>query len=127
MNKVELIGTITADIEVKYTKDNSKEFINFTVAVNRRFVEQTDFIRCVAWNKTADFISKYFNKGSKIGIVGNIQVRNYEDKDGNKRSITEIVVEEVYFVGNAKKQVEETSAANEGENQEVMWEDDLPF
>ena len=131
MNKVELIGRITREPEIKYTKDNSKMVLNFTIAVDRRYVEQTDFIDCIAWNKTADFISKYFSKGERIGIIGNIQTKNYEDKEGNKRKATEVNVEEAYFIeskkNNNSEEIKEVSAANEGESQEVIWNDDLPF
>lgn len=101
MNKVELIGRLTKDPEVKLTT-NQTAYCNFTVAVDRRFKDkdgqrQSDFINCVAWKQTADFINKYFHKGSRIGLCGSIQTRSYE-KDGQKVFITEVLVDEVEFV-----------------------------
>lgn len=102
MNKVILIGNMARDPELRTTATGTP-VCNFTIAVNRRFVNQqgvreADFINCVAWRTTAEFIAKYFQKGKKIGVVGNIQVRNYEANDGNKRYVTEIVVDEAEFV-----------------------------
>lgn len=102
MNKVELIGRLTKDPEVKLTQ-NQTAFCNFTVAVDRRFKDQSgnrqaDFINCVAWRQTAQFIQKYFKKGSRIGICGCIQTRNYEDQNGQKVFITEVIAEEAEFV-----------------------------
>lgn len=102
MNKVELVGRLTKDPEVKLTS-NQTQFCNFTVAVDRRFKDsngqrQADFISCVAWRQTAAFIQKYFRKGSRIGLVGSIQTRTYEDQNGQKRYVTEVVVDEAEFV-----------------------------
>ncbi len=101
MNKVILTGRLTKDIEVK-TTSNDKEYCSFTIAVDRRFKDadgnrQADFISCTAWNKTAEFIGKYFHKGSRIGICGSIQTRSYE-KDGQKVFVTEVLVEEAEFL-----------------------------
>lgn len=103
MNKVELIGRLTKDPEVKLTQ-NQTPFCNFTVAVDRRFKDQSgnrqaDFINCVAWQKTAQFLQKYFKKGNRVGICGCIQVRSF-DKDGQKVFITEVLAEEIEFVEN---------------------------
>ena len=102
MNKVELVGRLTKDPEVKLTS-NQTQFCNFTVAVDRRFKDsngqrQADFISCVAWRQTAAFIQKYFRKGNRIGLVGSIQTRTYDDQNGQKRYITEVVVDEAEFV-----------------------------
>ena len=101
MNKVILTGRLTKDIEVK-TTSNDKEYCSFTIAVDRKFKDadgnrQTDFISCTAWNKTAEFLGKYFHKGSRIGICGSIQTRSYE-KDGQKVFVTEVLVEEAEFL-----------------------------
>lgn len=111
MNKVELIGRLTKDPEVKLTT-NQTAYCNFTVAVDRRFKDkdgqrQSDFINCVAWKQTADFINKYFHKGSRIGLCGSIQTRSYE-KDGQKVFITEVLVDEVEFV-ESKTEAKETA------------------
>ena len=101
MNKVELIGRLTKEPEIKLTS-NQTQFCNFTIAVDRRFKDangqrQADFINCVAWKQTAVFIEKYFHKGNRIAVAGSIQTRSYE-KDGQKVFITEVVVEEAEFV-----------------------------
>ncbi len=102
MNKVILVGNITRDPEQR-TTGNGTPVTSFTVAVNRRYRDAqgnypSDFINCVAWRTTAEFISKYFSKGSKIGIVGSLQSRSYDDAQGNKRYITEVVVDDAEFV-----------------------------
>lgn len=80
---------------------------NFTLAVNRRFVaqgeeRQADFINIVAWNKTAEFVNKYFKKGSQVVVVGRIQTRTWDDDQGQKHYVTEVVAEEVYFADTKK-------------------------
>ena len=102
MNKVELVGRLTKDPEVKLTS-NQTQFCNFTIAVDRRFKDQNgqrqaDFINCVAWRQTAVFIQKYFRKGNRIGLVGSIQTRSYDDQNGQKKFITEVVIDEAEFV-----------------------------
>jgi len=102
MNKVFLMGRLTADAELKQTTSGTA-VATFTIAVNRRFAkegqQQTDFIRCTAWRQQAEFICKYFAKGNMICVVGNIQTRNWEDAEGKKQYSTDIVVDEVYFTG----------------------------
>ena len=105
MNKVILVGRLTKDPEVKNTA-SQVPFCNFTVAVDRRFKDangqrQADFISCVAWRQTASFIGSYFRKGSKIGLSGSIQTRTYDDNNGQKRYVTEVVVDEAEFVESA--------------------------
>ena len=105
MNKAILIGRLTRDVELRTTQGGTS-VASFTLAVNRRFKNaegsyDADFINCVAWRAQAEFISKQFKKGDMFGIVGNLQTRIYE-KDGNKTYITEVVVEEVNFVGGKK-------------------------
>ena len=102
MNKAILCGRLTKDPELKMTQ-NQTNFCNFIIAVDRRFKDangqrQADFIACVAWRTTADFISKYFKKGNRIAVVGSIQTRTYEDQNGQKRLVTEVVVDEAEFV-----------------------------
>ena len=88
MNKVELMGRLTRDPEITYGGENNQTIIcRFTVAVNRRGKDsEADFINCIAFGKTAEFIGKYFNKGSQLALVGRIQVSQYQDKEGNKKS-----------------------------------------
>ncbi len=106
LNKVVLAGRITADPELKQTP-SGVSVLRFTLAVNRRFSrnangeqneQQTDFITMVAWRQTAEFISKYFRKGSAICVTGSIQTRSWQDQQGQKRYATDVVVDEAMFV-----------------------------
>lgn len=101
INKVILGGRLTADPELKSTQ-SGVSVCSFSIAVGRKYSKEgeqaTDFITCVAWRATAEFISRYFRKGSSLCIVGNIQTRSYTDKDGNKRNATEVIVDEALFV-----------------------------
>ena len=97
MNKVCLMGRLAADVELRSTQ-SGKSVCGFTLAVDRRGKDAgTDWIDCVAWEKTAEHISKYFAKGQRMAVTGKLQTRSYEDKQGNKRKATELVVEEVDF------------------------------
>ena len=104
MNKVELVGRLTRDPEVRYTQTNNTLVATFSLAIRRRFVREgdtqtADFINCVAWSKTGEFVSKYFKKGQMMEVVGRIQTRSYDDSNGQKRYVTEVIAEEVGFVG----------------------------
>lgn len=128
MNKCELVGRLTKDPELKNTQ-NGTQFCNFTVAVDRRFKDangnrQADFISCVAWKERAQFVSKYFRKGNRIGVCGSIQTRSYDD-NGAKRFVTEILVDEAEFVESAKKEEPNTSLPEEYVPEPVS--DELPF
>lgn len=114
MNKCELIGRLTKDPELRLTS-NQTAYCNLTIAVDRRFKDangqrQADFINCVAWKQTATFIQKYFHKGNRIGVVGSIQTRQYEDKDGAKRFVTEVIVDEAEFVESQTAPAPQTQA-----------------
>ena len=103
MNVVCLVGRLTADPELRQTP-NGTNVCSFSVAVNRAFSgangeRQADFINCVAWRQTAEFISRYFRKGQNIGLNGTIQTRTYQDKDtGKNRTAFEVVINNTYFV-----------------------------
>ena len=102
MNKCELIGRLTKEPELKLTV-NQTQFCNFTIAVDRKYKDangnrQADFINCLAWKQTAVFIQKYFHKGNKIGICGSIQTRSYDDQNGVKKFVVEVLVEDVDFI-----------------------------
>ena len=105
LNKVVLAGRITADPELKQTP-SGVSVLSFTIAVNRSYVSkgseqgerQADFINVVAWRGTAEFISKYFRKGSAICVTGSIQTRNWQDQQGQRRYATEVVADEAMFV-----------------------------
>ena len=125
MNKACIIGRLVRDPEVRNTQNNTM-VCSFSLAVNRRFKQEghpdADFINIVAWNKTAEFVAKYFTKGQQVAVVGRIQTRNYDDKDGKKVYVTEVVAEEVHFAESKKdnntgfEPVEEfTPVAQEGE------------
>ena len=108
LNKVILSGRITRDLEMKQTPQGSS-VLTFTIAVDRNFVKQgeerqTDFITCVAWNKTAEFISRFFHKGRSIAIIGNLRTRTYDDKNGTKHYVTEVFVDEAQFTFEPKAQ-----------------------
>ena len=130
LNKVILGGRITADPELKQTPQGVS-VTSFSVAVNRRGKEQqTDFINCVAWRQTAEIICRFFKKGSSICIVGNIQVRTWNDNNGNKRYATEVIADEVHFVDSRDEQSAATGAptfTQAPQFEEISPEDDLPF
>lgn len=103
LNSAIIMGRLTADPELR-TTGTGVSVTSFSVAVDRRFQrqgeeKQTDFINVVAWRQTAEFVSRYFRKGSMIAVQGSIQTRNYEDKNGNKRTAVEIVADNVSFCG----------------------------
>ena len=103
MNKIILVGRLTKDPEIRSTSTGFAT-ANFTVAVNRNFKNKdgnydADFLPCVAFRNTAEFISKYFKKGNMICLEGRVQTRNYDAQDGTKRYVTEVVVDNVEFVG----------------------------
>ena len=107
MNKVILTGRTTKTIELRYTTSNVA-VTQFTIAVNRDFKDKdgnysSDFINCVAYRKTAEFLAQYVEKGDKLGIVGRIQTRDYTDKDNNKKFVTEVIVENIEFLEQKKK------------------------
>ncbi len=101
LNKVILAGRLTAEPELKTTQSGIS-VTSFSIAVNRRFSKdeqkQTDFINIVAWRQQAEFVSRYFHKGSSICIVGSLQTRSWTDQNGQKRYATEVVADEVNFV-----------------------------
>lgn len=114
INSVILIGRLTRDTEIRYT-NSEKAVGNFTLAINRRFKNQngeyeTDFIDCVVFGKQAETMAQYTKKGDLIGVEGSIQKKQYEDKEGNKRYATEIMVEKITFLQINKK--EETKVEN---------------
>jgi single-strand DNA-binding protein len=129
MNKIFISGRLTKEPEIRYTQTNDK-VASFTLAVDRVGTEQADFINCVAFKKTAEFIEKYISKGRKILAIGNIHTGSYE-KDGKKYYTTDIYVENVEFADSKPSNVVEDNGINkEIENNEpqAMWNgNDLPF
>ena len=128
MNKVILMGRLTRDPETRFTQGNNTAVCSFSLAVNRRFKQEgqpdADFINVTAWAKTAEFVSKYFTKGQQVGVIGRMQTRNYDDKDGKKVFVTEVVAEEVYFADSKKEQSNATTSAG---FMAVEGDSDLPF
>jgi len=102
MNKAILVGRLTKDPELKATA-SGVSVCSFSIAINRRFKNadgnyDADFINCVAWRQQAEFLARHFSKGRMVGVVGSIQTRNFDGKDGQKVYVTEVAVDEVHFV-----------------------------
>ena len=137
MNKVIIIGRFTRDPEVKYTTgENATATARFSLAVNRRFKNKegnydADFINCVAFGKTAEFIEKYFTKGMAIGITGRIQTGSYTNKEGQKVYTTDVVVEETEFVESKNKgtsdNIPNNNTNSNSDFEETVSDDEMPF
>ena len=120
MNQAIILGRITKDIEVKRTQ-NDKIYTKFTLAVNRRGKDAgTDFISCMAWEKTAELLEKYCKKGAQVCVAGRIQTGSYDDMDGKKVYTTDVIVEELTIIWDKKE-----NATQPNESAEV--EESLPF
>ena len=149
LNKVVLCGRLTADPELKQTTSGIA-VVSFTLAVNRRFqsktadgaqAQQADFISVVAWRQTAEFIARYFHKGSALCITGSIQTRRWQDQQGQKRYATEVVADEAMFVDSKNEggavggqftdsynaPSYSSSPASAPKFEELKTDDDLPF
>ena len=132
MNKVFLIGRTTKDIELR-TTSSGKSVISFSIAVNRTYKNEkgeydSDFFNCIAYNKLAETVSRYVNKGDLLAIEGRLQTRNYTDNNGTKHYVTEILVDSVDFL-QPKKKEEKTGAPykEKVEFEEIDPFADLPF
>ena len=130
-NSVHLMGRLTADPELKTFGDGAV-VCNFTVAINRPVTKgehpEADFVRCVAWRQTAELLEKYFVKGDRVGIEGRIQVRNYETKDGEKRTATEVQVERIAFIEKKDESTAVTTSSAPTPPESFMEDDDeLPI
>lgn len=140
LNCAILMGRLVADPELK-TTTNGVSVSSFRIAVDRAYQKQgeerqADFIDIVAWRQTADFVSRYFRKGSMIALQGSIQTRNYEDKQGNKRTAVEVVADNVSFCGSKAESgtqndfppiANTAKPAAKVEFEEIDDDDDLPF
>lgn len=132
INTVALTGRLTYEPEIK-TTSGGVSVIRFQIACDRNYQAQgkereADFIDCIAWRKTAEFIHQYFHKGSMIGIEGNIQTTNYTDKDGKQRKSTEVVANNVSFCGAKENGSQSFTQPEEESDLDVdVDEDDLPF
>lgn len=121
LNQVVLIGNLTRDPELRYTPDGTP-VASFTIAVNRPFVNrqgerEADFVPIVVWRKRAETCSEYLMKGSQVFIEGRLQVRNYEDKDGIKKWVTEVIAGTVVFLQRLKKQFSSQILQEETQNE----------
>lgn len=128
-NGVHIMGRITRNLELRHTQSGTA-VCQFCVAVTRSFKDangeyQSDFIDCVAWRNSAEFITKYFSKGALIALDGELQTRNYTDKDGNKRKATELLVSSAAFTGE-KREAAAKPAPTE-DDYSAISDDDLPF
>lgn len=130
LNKVILMGRLTKDVELRHT-DKGKAVATFTIAVDNGHGEnkKADFINCVAWEKTAEFINNWFGKGRMIAVVGRIATRDYEGKDGRKNYVTEVIVNEVAFADSKKDETEPKQSSGIDSDAELfpVEVDDLPF
>lgn len=132
MNKWIGVGNIARDIDFRTTQSGI-DVCSFTIACNRRYVDkvsgqrEADFISCVAFKQTAEFIHKYFEKGMKIGVVGALQTRSYDAPDGTKRYVTEVLVEEAEFVTSKAGQTARPQANDTMQDVTEEVADDLPF
>lgn len=139
MNKVILLGRLTKDPEIRYSQGAEPLAIaRYTLAVNRRFKRQgeaeADFIPCVAFGKQGEFAEKYFKKGQQVSVVGRLQVRNWEDNEGKKRTTTEVVVEEHYFAESKNDKADKPQSKKQDSDAEGFYpiddsveDEDLPF
>ena len=144
INSVVLMGRLVATPELRNTQ-TGVAVTSFTIAVERSFARageqrQADFIDCVAWRNTAEFIARYFQKGAMIAVTGSIQTRTYDDKNGNKRKATEIIVDQASFCGSkaesgaggyqapaAAPAAPSFATGSDGDFEEISGDDDLPF
>lgn len=125
LNKVILMGRLTRDPELRSTPQGVST-CSFSLAVDRNFVREgeerkADFINCVAWRQTAEFISKYFKKGNMVALEGSIQTRSWDDQDGKKHYVTEVIVSQVYFAEGKRESEDAPAEIDMGDD------DDLPY
>jgi single-strand DNA-binding protein len=132
LNHISIMGRITKDIELRRT-GTGVAVASFTLAVDRDFKEkngekETDFIDCVAWRNTAEFVEKYFGKGRMAIVAGRLQIRSWTDKDGNKRRTAEVIADNVYF-GDSKRDGDNSSPTAPASDFAMLTDDDaqLPF
>lgn len=123
MNKIILIGRMTKNAEVRYTQSN-KAVAQFSLAVNRPGNKETDFINIIAWDKLGEIVQKYTHKGSLIAVEGRLQTRTYEDNNGNKKYITEVVANNINLLEPKNKQEQTEERINNGLPEENL---DIPF
>lgn len=130
LNKVFLQGRLTADPELKATQ-SGVSVVSFSLASDRDYLvdgnRPTDFINCVAWRKTAEFIAAHFKKGNPMLVVGRLEIETYKAQDGSKRYTTNVNVSEVQFIGGKQNEAENAKNEPSPQFEEVAKDDDLPF
>jgi single-strand DNA-binding protein len=129
VNMIVLTGRLTADPELKYTQ-SGKAYAKFSLAVSRRYNrEETDFVNIVCWEKKAELVSQYINKGSLVAVTGSLRIRSYEDEKGAKKKITEVLADNIEFLEKKSENLEKSSqnAKVEKTNKDDISDDDFPF
>lgn len=131
LNKIFIMGRLTRDPELRHTQSGTA-VASFSLAVDRDFKEQdgsraTDFIDCVAWRSSAEFVDKYFSKGRMAVVEGRLQIRDWTDKDGNKRRTAEIVADSVYFGDSKRDGGDAVQSEPQGDFSEIEDDGNLPF
>lgn len=131
------MGRLTKEPELRYTSGNNTAICSFTLAIDRRFSKpgeekQTDFINTVSFGKTAEFCGKWFKKGQQVAVVGRIQTRTWDDNEGKKHYVTEVVAEESYFADTKRSEGGPSRQANTDQDQgdgfyPIEDDDELPF
>ncbi len=129
LNRIVLIGNLTRDPELRYTPANGVAVATFTLAVNRRFAQQgqqreTDFIPVVVWRNQAENCAKFLGKGSQVAVEGRLQIRSYEDRKGQKRTVAEVVADNVQFLDSREKR---SFGSAPPFDDAMIGEDDVPF
>ena len=142
MNKTILLGRLTKNPEIKFSQINNVKVATFSLAVNRKYVKQgeerqADFFNIVAYSKLADFVEKFLKQGIQVCVNGRLQTRNYEDKNGIKRYVTEVIAEEIDFADsytkiesnadNTQETVSEELKEKDASEDFISNGDDLPF
>lgn len=132
MNKVLLIGRLTKDPELNFLAGTGKGICRFNLAVTRPFKkDETDFISCVAFGKTAETIGQYITKGRQLAVTGSIRTGSYDAKDGSKRYTTEVIVDSFEFIGNSNSNNQESinsnSYSNFEEDMTPVFDDNIPY
>lgn len=142
MNKTILLGRLTKNPEIKFSQTNNVKVATFSLAVNRKYVKQgeerqADFFNIVAYSKLGDFVEKFLKQGIQVCVNGRLQTRNYEDKNGIKRYVTEVIAEEIYFADsytkiesnadNTQETVSEELKEKDASEDFISNGDDLPF
>lgn len=142
MNKTILLGRLTKNPEIKFSQINNIKVVTFSIAVNRKYIKQgeerqADFFNIVAYSKLAEFVERFLKQGIQICVLGRLQTRNYEDKNGVKRYVTEIIAEEIDFADsytkiegntdNTEKTISEDLKEKDTSEDFISNGDDLPF